>query len=58
MRNTYKILVAILDRKIIFERPKRRWEDNIKTDLKEIGCKGGICSTHGNEKYKNFSRNA
>jgi hypothetical protein len=21
-----------------FGRPKRRWEDNIKTDLKETGC--------------------
>jgi hypothetical protein len=22
------------------EKPSRRWEDNIKTDLKEIPCKG------------------
>ena len=21
-----------------FERPKRRWEDNIKMDLSEVGC--------------------
>jgi len=22
------------------ERPRRRWEDNIKTDLQEVGCGG------------------
>ena len=21
-------------------RPRRRWEDNIKTDLQEVGCRG------------------
>jgi hypothetical protein len=26
--------------KIPLERPRRRWEDNIKMDLKEVGCKG------------------
>ena len=24
--------------KRIFGRPRRRWEDNIKMDLKEVGC--------------------
>jgi len=23
-------------------RPRRRWEDNIKTDLKEVGCGHGL----------------
>ena len=23
-------------------RPRRRWEDNIKMDLQEVGCGGGI----------------
>jgi hypothetical protein len=22
------------------ERPRRRWEDNIKMDLQEVGCRG------------------
>jgi hypothetical protein len=22
------------------ERPRRRWEDNIKLDVKEVGCEG------------------
>jgi hypothetical protein len=26
--------------KIPLGRPKRRWEDNIKMDLQEVGCKG------------------
>jgi len=24
----------------LFGRPRRRWEDNIKTDLQEVGCGG------------------
>ena len=24
----------------LLERPKRRWEDNIKMDLQEVGCGG------------------
>jgi hypothetical protein len=27
----------------IEERPRRRWEDNIKMDLKEVGCGGMDC---------------
>jgi len=23
-----------------FGRPRRRWEDNIKMDIQEVGCKG------------------
>jgi hypothetical protein len=28
-----------------FGRPRRRWEDNIKTDLRKVGC-GGIDWIH------------
>jgi hypothetical protein len=24
----------------MFRRPRRRWEDNIKMDLQEVGCEG------------------
>jgi len=24
----------------VFGRPRRRWEDNIKMDLQEVGCEG------------------
>jgi hypothetical protein len=38
MRNVYKILVVKPEGKRPFWRPRRRWEDNIKMDLKEIVC--------------------
>jgi hypothetical protein len=34
----YKILVGKLERKILVGRPRRRLEDNIKTDLKKVEC--------------------
>ena len=33
----FKILTGTPTRKIPLERPRHRWEDNIRTDLKEIG---------------------
>ena len=27
----------------LFARPRRRWEDNIKMDLQEVGCGGMDC---------------
>jgi hypothetical protein len=35
MRNTYKILIGKFERKRQPRRPKRRWKENIETDLKE-----------------------
>ena len=35
----YWILVRKLVGKGPLERPRRRWEDNIKTDLQEVGCR-------------------
>jgi hypothetical protein len=36
MKNLYKILVRKPEGKRLTGRPRRRWEDNIKMDLKEI----------------------
>jgi hypothetical protein len=36
-RNAYKILVGKPEGKRLLGRPRRRWEDNIKMDLREIG---------------------
>jgi hypothetical protein len=36
----YKILVGKSERKRPFERPRHRWEDNIKVDLRETGLEG------------------
>ena len=34
----YRVLVGKLERKRPLGRPRRRWEDNIKMDLQEVGC--------------------
>jgi hypothetical protein len=39
MRNEYKIMIRKLEEKRPLGRPRRRREDNIKMDLKEIGWK-------------------
>ena len=36
-RGVYKVLVGKPDGKIPLGRPRRRWEDNIKIDLQEVG---------------------
>jgi hypothetical protein len=38
-RIVYKVLVLNLAVKIPLRKPSPQWEDNIKTDLTEIGCK-------------------
>ena len=37
----YRVLVGKPEGKRPLRRPRRRWEDNIKMNLKEVGC-GGI----------------
>jgi hypothetical protein len=39
-RNAYRILVEKAEGKRPLGRPKRRWEDNIKMDLRGIGWNG------------------
>jgi hypothetical protein len=38
-RNVYKFLVVNPEIKIPLEKPRPRWEDNIKMDLTEVRCK-------------------
>jgi len=38
MRGVYRVLVRKPERKGPHGRPRRRWEDNIKLDLQEVGC--------------------
>jgi hypothetical protein len=40
-RNAYRILVGKPEGKRPLGRPRRRWVDNIKMDLREIGLDGG-----------------
>jgi hypothetical protein len=42
-RNVYRVLVGKPEVKRPFGRPRRRWEDEIKMDLGEIGW-GGVWS--------------
>jgi len=41
IRNEYRILVGKCHGKCPLGRLKRIWEDNIKMDLREIGCEDG-----------------
>ena len=42
-RGVYKVLVGKPEGKRPLWRPRRRWEDNIKMDLREVGCGGMDC---------------
>jgi len=37
-RGVYRVLVGKPEGKRSLGRPRRRWVDNIKTDLQEVGC--------------------
>jgi hypothetical protein len=37
-RNVYKVLMGKPEGKRLLGRPKRRWEDEIRLDFREIGC--------------------
>jgi hypothetical protein len=39
-RGVYRVLVEKPGGKRPVRRPRRRWEDNIKMDLQEVGCEG------------------
>jgi len=39
-RGVYRVLVRNPERKRPLGRPRRRWEDNIKMNLQEVGCRG------------------
>ena len=36
----YRVLVGKPEGKRPLGRPRHRWEDNIKMDLQEVGCRG------------------
>jgi hypothetical protein len=43
-RDVYRVLVGRPEGKRPLGRPRRRWEDNIKMDLREIGIDGANCT--------------
>jgi len=42
-RGVYRVLVGKPEGRRPLGRPRRRWEDNIKMDLQEVGCVGMNC---------------
>jgi len=63
IRNAYKILVGKPQNKISLQRPRSRWEDNIKMDYKGIGYEyvdwiwsKGRLFYHDNEFLSSFKR--
>jgi hypothetical protein len=39
-RDVYRVMVKNTEGKRLLGRPRRRWENNIKMDLQEVGCGG------------------
>jgi hypothetical protein len=39
-RGIHRVLVGKPERKRPFGSPRRRWDDNIKMDVEEMGCGG------------------
>ena len=39
-RGAYRVLLGLHEERRPLERPRRRWEDNIKLDLQELGWGG------------------
>jgi hypothetical protein len=43
-RNVYRVLVVKPEGKRPLEKSRRRWQDGIKIDLREIGWRDGVAS--------------
>ena len=39
-RGVYRVLMGEPEGKRSLGRPRRRWDDNIRMDLQEVGCRG------------------
>jgi len=42
-RGVYRVLAGKPETKRLLEKPRRRWEDNIKMDFQEVRCGGMDC---------------
>ena len=51
-RSTYRVLVGKPEGKRPLGRPRRRWEDNINMDLREMGCDPGDWMDLAEYRYK------
>ena len=55
-RNAYRVLVGKPEGKRPLGRPKRRWDDNIRMDLREVGCDVGEVTERFENKQSSFRR--
>ena len=58
IRNTYRVLVGKPESKRPLGRPRRRWEDNIKMDLRKEGCdpRDWIALAEGRDQWRAYVR--
>ena len=49
-RNAYRVLEGKPEGKRPLGRPSRKWEDNIKIDLREVGCDPGDWIDHAEDR--------
>ena len=57
-RNAYRVLVGKREGKRPLTRPRCLWEDNIKMDLREVGCHPGECIdlAEGRDQWRAYVR--
>ena len=55
-RNAYRVLVGKPEGKRPLDRPRRRWEDNIKMDLREVGCGEWIELAEDRDQWRAYVR--
>jgi hypothetical protein len=51
-RGVYRVLLGKPEKKRPLGRPRRRWEENIKADLQEVGCGGMDWIELAQDRYK------
>ena len=51
-RNAYRVLVGKPEGKRPLGRPRHTWEDNIRMDLKEVGCDPGEWIDLAEDRYQ------
>ena len=56
--HAYRVLVGKPEGKRLLGRQRRRWEDNIKMDLREVGCDPGkwIDLTEDRDQWRTYVR--
>ena len=57
-RNAYRAVLGKPEGKRPLRRPRRRWEDNIKMDLREARCdpRDWIALTEGRDQWRGYVR--